>query len=165
MQSNTDTRVLGGAVVATSAEVAVLSLEHPLADEGGFVALSADDGSDLDFVARIFALPARGRNWGVLHSHNAVDIAGVCGASIYAAARGRVSEVKEGWNGGYGNYVAIDHGNGVVTKYAHTSSNLAQIGQEVAAGDPLALMGDTGHSTGCHVHFEVYGAPNSFAFQ
>lgn len=116
-------------------------------------------------ITGIFSMPARGINWGKRHAHNAVDIAGRCGSALYAAAPGKVVEVRAGWNGGYGNYVDIDHGGGVVTRYAHTESNLVAENQMVAAGDVIARMGNTGDSTGCHVHFEVRGgagAPNPF---
>ena len=112
------------------------------------------------------SLPARGINWGVLHAYNAVDVAGVCGSPVYAAAPGQVVAVRGGWGGGYGNSVDIDHGGGVVTRYAHEEKLLVSEGQMVAAGDVIGLMGSTGHSTGCHVHFEVLGsagAPNPFA--
>ncbi len=109
-----------------------------------------------DFVHR-FSLPARGINWGILHQHNGVDVAGACGSGIYAAAAGQVAEVKSGWGGGYGNYVDIDHGNGVITRYAHAEEILVRPLQMVAGGDMIARMGSTGNSTGCHVHFEVRG--------
>ena len=116
-----------------------------------------------------FALPARGFNWGELHPHNAVDIAGACGSPIYAAAPGQVIEAKtEGWNGGYGLYADIDHGNGIVTRYAHAEKISVTAGQMVGVGDPIGILGNTGHSTGCHVHFEVRGtagAPNPFVRQ
>jgi murein DD-endopeptidase MepM/ murein hydrolase activator NlpD len=136
-------------------------------------ALAENQGQSVDmdsvFSARTFvrrfAVPARGINWGVLHAHNAVDIAGSCGSGVYAAFAGQVVDVREGWAGGYGNYVDIDHGNGVVTRYAHAESVLVKPLQMVASGDMVARMGNTGNSTGCHVHFEVLGsahAPNPF---
>lgn len=118
-----------------------------------------------DFTRR-FSLPARGINWGVLHPHNAVDIAGACGSSVYAVAAGQVVDIRAGWDGGYGNYADIDHGNGITTRYAHAEEILLKIGQMVATGDTVARMGSTGNSSGCHVHFEVLGraAPkNPFA--
>jgi len=109
-----------------------------------------------DFTRR-FSLPARGINWGVLHGHNAIDIAGACGSRIYAAAAGQIVDVRIGWEGGYGNYVDIDHGNSVVTRYAHVESVVVKKGQMVAQGDVVAYVGNTGNSTGCHLHFEVLG--------
>lgn len=106
-----------------------------------------------------FSIPARGINWGELHPRNAVDIAGHCGAPLYAAFAGEVREVQRGgWNGGYGTYVDIDHGNGIITRYAHAEKILVVESQMVVAGEMIAVMGQTGDSTGCHVHFEVRGS-------
>ncbi|HSE56555.1 MAG TPA: peptidoglycan DD-metalloendopeptidase family protein [Candidatus Paceibacterota bacterium] len=94
-----------------------------------------------------------------LHGLNGVDLAAPTGTPIYAAAAGTVILVKGGnaWNGGYGNYVVIEHGNGTQTLYAHNSKNLVSTGQTVAKGEQIALLGSTGKSTGPHVHFEVRG--------
>lgn len=113
--------------------------------------------------AGYFIYPTSGRNWGKLHNVNAVDIANKCGTPIYAAAKGKVSLVDEvGWNRGYGKYMMITHPNGVETLYAHFSSIVASQGDSVDQGDLIGYMGTTGHSTGCHLHFEVRGAANPF---
>jgi murein DD-endopeptidase MepM/ murein hydrolase activator NlpD len=105
--------------------------------------------------------PTTGYDWGILHYNNAVDIANVCGTPIYAAAAGKVILSDGiGWNGGYGKNIKIQHPNGVITHYAHASQLLVDVGDEVAQGQLIALMGTTGHSTGCHLHFEVIGAKN-----
>jgi murein DD-endopeptidase MepM/ murein hydrolase activator NlpD len=85
--------------------------------------------------------------------HSGLDFRGAIGAPIHAAAKGRVSFV--GIKGGYGNAVEISHGNGLMTRYAHMSGFRARVGQEVAAGDVIGLIGSTGRSTGPHLHFEV----------
>ncbi len=106
-------------------------------------------------------LPAHGYDWGILHYYNAIDIANHCGTPIHAAADGIVILSKNyGWNGGYGHYVKIRHSNGVITLYAHFQKIYVKKGQYVKQGDVIGLMGTTGHSTGCHVHFEVRGAKN-----
>jgi murein DD-endopeptidase MepM/ murein hydrolase activator NlpD len=88
------------------------------------------------------------------YRHTGVDIAGPTGTSIYAADDGVVS--FSGWNsGGYGNMIIVDHGNGVLTRYAHASRNMVAAGDTVKRGDVIALMGSTGRSTGPHLHFEV----------
>lgn len=85
--------------------------------------------------------------------HSGLDFRGTRGTPIHAAAAGRVSFV--GTKSGYGNVVEIDHGQGIVTRYAHLSRFDVKQGQRVAAGVTVALMGSTGRSTGPHLHFEV----------
>ena len=87
--------------------------------------------------------------------HAGTDIAAACGKPIYAASGGTV--VYAGWNGGYGNYVRIDHGGGIETAYGHIRSGGINVGygQWVNAGAQIAKVGTTGSSTGCHLHFEV----------
>lgn len=98
-----------------------------------------------------------------IHGYNGVDLAAPIGASIFAAADGTVMVSREGgWNGGYGNYVVIKHGNGTQTLYAHNQKNLVRVGQVVTQGQAIGLVGSTGKSTGPHVHFEVRGAKNPF---
>lgn len=86
--------------------------------------------------------------------HYGVDLANGCNAAIYAANSGTVDYA--GWNGGYGNYVRIQHGGGIGTGYAHINSFAVRSGQWVNAGQVIAYAGDTGNSFGCHLHFEVY---------
>lgn len=122
------------------------------------------NSTKLPSVKNYFVSPANGFNWGNLHKNNAVDIANSCGTSVIAAAEGLVSEVKmDGWNGGYGAYVEMEHPNGTRTKYAHLSKEFVAVGDYLEQGGRIGLMGDTGESTGCHLHFEVVGAKNPFA--
>jgi murein DD-endopeptidase MepM/ murein hydrolase activator NlpD len=87
--------------------------------------------------------------------HAGVDLAASCGRSIYAPYSGTV--VYSGWNGGYGNYLRIDHGNGLTTAYGHILNGglLVRQGEAVAVGQNIAKVGSTGGSTGCHLHYEV----------
>lgn len=85
--------------------------------------------------------------------HRGLDFKGPTGASIYAAAKGRVTFV--GRKSGYGKVVEISHGNGLTTRYAHMSKFVARPGQLVDAGDVIGAIGNTGRSTGPHLHFEV----------
>lgn len=87
--------------------------------------------------------------------HAGTDIAASCGRPIYAASSGTVEYA--GWNGTYGIFVRIDHGNGLTTGYAHIQQGgiIVQMGQPVAVGQQIARVGTTGNSTGCHLHFEV----------
>jgi murein DD-endopeptidase MepM/ murein hydrolase activator NlpD len=112
-------------------------------------------------------MPTTGWNWGQLHNYNAVDIADSCGTPIYAAADGLITEsVAKGWNDGYGQYITIEHPNGSETLYGHLSQNTAAAGKYVFQGNLIGYMGNTGNThgpTGCHLHFEVRGAPNPLA--
>lgn len=91
--------------------------------------------------------------------HKGIDLAAPVGRPIYAAAPGRV--VAAGWSpwdsaGSYGRQVAIYHGGGNYTNYAHMSKIKAHLGQRVKAGDLIGYCGSSGHSTGPHLHFEVH---------
>jgi murein DD-endopeptidase MepM/ murein hydrolase activator NlpD len=85
--------------------------------------------------------------------HEGIDFAAPEGTRIHAVAAGIVTWA--GPRGGYGNMVQIDHGNGYATRYGHAERVLVHVGEMVSRGDPIALVGDTGRSTGPHVHFEV----------
>lgn len=111
-----------------------------------------------------FSLPATGFNWGRIHGRNGVDVANPCGTPIYSSAEGMVNLAKNsGWNGGYGKYIRISHPNGTETLYGHLSKILVETGEYVQKNQQIALMGTTGNSTGCHLHFEVHGAKNLLA--
>ena len=85
--------------------------------------------------------------------HKGVDFAGTAGEQVLAVAAGVVTRAEPA--SGYGNLVEINHGNGYVTRYGHNQSLLVAVGDTVVRGQPVALMGSTGRSTGPHVHFEV----------
>ena len=85
--------------------------------------------------------------------HSGLDFPGPLGSPILAAAPGRV--VYVGQKSGYGNVVEVDHGQGILTRYAHLSGFTSTVGAQVAAGQQIAKMGSTGRSTGSHLHFEV----------
>jgi murein DD-endopeptidase MepM/ murein hydrolase activator NlpD len=92
-----------------------------------------------------------GYRWG--NFHTGIDIDGDKGDPFIAAADGKVSAA--GWSGGYGYMLLIDHGNGVVTRYAHATKLLVSPGQQISKGQTIGLVGSTGNSTGSHLHFEV----------
>ncbi|MCF0138350.1 MAG: peptidoglycan DD-metalloendopeptidase family protein [Oscillospiraceae bacterium] len=91
-------------------------------------------------------------------THGGTDIGASYGSAIYAAGSGTVVTAynDSGYNGGYGNYCIINHGNGVQTLYAHMSVCSVKSGQTVSAGQVIGYVGSTGASTGPHLHFEVY---------
>lgn len=93
-----------------------------------------------------------GRRWGRMHK--GVDWACPVGTTVYASCGGTV--IQAAYSGGYGNVVVISHPDGRLTRYAHNSKLLVQVGQKVEQGEPIARSGNTGRSTGPHVHFEIY---------
>lgn len=104
-----------------------------------------------------------GRKSQGIHGYNAVDIAAPVGTPIMASASGKVIvSGKGGYNGGYGTYVVISHANGTQTLYAHMSRNDVSVGQSVSKGQVIGTVGNTGRSTGPHIHFEIRGAKNPF---
>ena len=142
----------GGRVEVQQAPVRTASAAQPTRVSGS---VSSSGG---------FVHPAPGtvRTQG-LHGFNAIDFGGPIGSPILAAAAGEVIVSRSsGWNGGYGNYVVIRHTNGVQTLYSHNNTNLVGVGEFVEAGQQIATMGNTGRSTGPHLHFEVRGARNPF---
>jgi murein DD-endopeptidase MepM/ murein hydrolase activator NlpD len=88
-----------------------------------------------------------------LGTHKGVDLSAPQGSDIYAALDGQV--VLAGRHKQYGNFVALDHGNGVVTLYAHCVRNFVEEGQIVRRGQKIAEVGRTGNATGPHLHFEL----------
>jgi murein DD-endopeptidase MepM/ murein hydrolase activator NlpD len=110
----------------------------------------------LPVVGEITSRFARARRHpllGVVRKHAGIDIAASAGTPITAPAPGRVS--YSGRKFGYGNVVDIDHGNGVITRYAHCRALMVRVGDEVAAGAVIATVGRTGLATAPHLHYEV----------
>ena len=108
-----------------------------------------------------FMIPTQGRISQGLHGRNGVDKANYCGTPVYAAADGSVTTADAvGYNGGFGKFIKLAHLNGTETLYSHLSKITVVLGQTVAKGQLIGLMGSTGRSTGCHLHFEVHGARN-----
>lgn len=121
-------------------------------------------GSSVASTAGWLAHPAPGsvRSQG-LHGYNGIDFAASVGTPIRAAAAGEVIVARAGgWNGGYGTYIVIRHNNGAQTLYAHMSRLSVSAGSYVSQGQTVGSMGNTGRSTGPHLHFEVRGASNPF---
>ena len=104
-----------------------------------------------------------GRKTQGIHGYNGIDIGVPVGTPVMAAANGTVTVARGfGWNGGYGQYVVISHPNGTQTVYGHLSSVIVGQGQSVVQGQVIGYSGNTGKSTGAHLHFEVRGAKNPF---
>jgi len=121
-------------------------------------------GSESPTIIGYFERPILGgvKTQGI-HGHNGIDLSSSIGTPIRAAADGEVIIAKSGgWNGGYGSYIEIQHPNGTQTLYAHLSKVSVSVGDNVTQGQVIGKLGDTGDSTGPHVHFEIHGAQNPF---
>lgn len=100
---------------------------------------------------------SRMRSHPILHvarAHEGLDVSAPMGTPIEAPANGVVTQA--GWEAGYGNTVTIDHGYGIVTRFAHASRIIVKVGERVERGERIALVGNTGLSTGPHLHYEVH---------
>jgi hypothetical protein len=153
------TRYWDPAIAVVNALAGAQVLPAGLAGTGA-LACQAQPASSLDLPPGSWTKPAIGpetsgfgMRWGRMH--NGLDIAPPCGQPIYAAAAGTV--VRAGPSSGYGNLIVIDHGGGVLTRYAHMypPDVLVAVGVQVPAGAQIARVGSFGDSTGCHLHFEV----------
>lgn len=129
-----------------------VSLERMEALERGLAGIPQHSPVNLAYISSGFGYRADPFTGGAAF-HAGLDFKGPIGAPIYAAAAGTVSFV--GGQQGYGNTVEIDHGYGLMTRYAHMSGFRARVGQQVEAGQVIGLIGNTGRSTGPHLHFEV----------
>ena len=95
-----------------------------------------------------------GPRWGSFH--NGIDVANPIGTPIYAVMDGEV--ISSGAAQGFGNWIRIQHDDGTITVYGHMPSDqlLVDVGDRVEAGDQISVIGNEGHSTGPHLHFEVH---------
>ncbi|MCF7844082.1 peptidoglycan DD-metalloendopeptidase family protein [Candidatus Gracilibacteria bacterium] len=151
--------VVGDTVLVPDGEILVAQAPKPKSSSGKSLN-SYSSTVDKGFLVR----PVTGgrRSQGI-HGHNGVDIAASPGTSIVASASGRVIVARSsGYNGGYGSMVIISHSNGVQTVYAHMREVNVVSGQTVSQGEVIGGIGNTGKSTGPHLHFEVRGAKNPF---
>lgn len=129
-----------------------LSLARMNALERGLAGIPQVLPASLEFISSGFGYRSDPFTGGAAF-HAGLDFRGPIGAPIYAAAKGRISFA--GVKQGYGSCIEIDHGNGLMTRYAHMSRLSARVGQRVAAGEVIGAIGSTGRSTGPHLHFEV----------
>ena len=173
--SSVDELVKGSTVIIPGGELAqapaaksktvAKAVSKPATRSGGSMGSVKSTGNTSDAsVSGSFADPLpTGRLSQGIHGWNGVDIAAPQGSPLYAAAAGTVIVSRSGgWNGGYGNYVVIEHAGGVQTLYAHMSAASVSVGETVSRGQNIGTVGNTGQSTGYHLHFEVRGAKNPF---
>ena len=134
---------------AASAAIAAQIRAHQSSSGGGS---SGSGVSSSGFIWPVNGPITSGFGWRWGRMHEGIDIGAPCGTPIHAAASGTV--IYSGWEDGYGNFVVIDHGNGLATAYGHQSAIYVS-GGAVSQGQTIGAVGSTGHSTGCHLHFEV----------
>ncbi|MBA3412712.1 MAG: M23 family metallopeptidase, partial [Actinobacteria bacterium] len=135
------------------AQSAELGARIRSAQSSAIVPASTGAASAAGFVWPVHGVLTSGFGWRWGRMHEGIDLAVASGTPVVASAAGTV--IVAGWLGGYGNLVVVDHGNGVSTAYGHNTSVTVGVGQSVAQGQLIAYSGNTGHSTGPHVHFEV----------
>lgn len=134
-----------------------------LAISSGSKSVTSGSKSTPTYVGYYMRPIVGGRKSQGIHGHNGVDMASSYGSNILASASGEVIVSRgSGYNGGYGLYIVIKHGNGTQTLYAHMSSVLVSAGDRVSQGQVIGKMGSTGKSSGTHLHFEIRGARNPF---
>ncbi|MFB0611849.1 M23 family metallopeptidase [Aurantiacibacter poecillastricola] len=129
-----------------------LSLARMSALERGLDQIPQVMPADLNSISSGYG-PRRDPFRGTAAMHRGLDFRAPHGSPIFAAAAGRVRFA--GWRSGYGKVVEIDHGAGLVTRYAHMSAFKSKVGDEVLPGAVIGAIGSTGRSTGPHLHFEV----------
>ena len=135
------------------AESAELAARIRSAQSSAIVPGPTGEASAAGFVWPVHGVLTSPFGWRWGRMHEGIDLAVPTGTPVVAAAAGTV--IVAGWLGGYGNLVVVDHGNGFSTAYGHNTSVAVGFGQSVAQGQLVAYSGNTGHSTGPHVHFEV----------
>lgn len=154
-----DTLVIPGGEVqaAVAVKKPVIAKSVKITGSGSSFALGSDSSGTL-------VNPAPGTiKTQSIHGYNGVDLGGHIGTTVRAAAAGQVIIAKaSGWNGGYGSYIVIKHQNGTQTLYGHLSRVDVVVGEKVTQTETIGAIGNSGKSTGPHLHFEVRGGKNPF---
>lgn len=134
-------------------------LAEAFAPDGDHSGLTPTRGEDADGNTVVFPTSGTftsgfGPRWGTFH--NGIDVANPIGTPIYAVMDGEV--ISSGAAQGFGNWIRIQHDDGTITVYGHMPSDqlLVNVGDRVEAGDQISVIGNEGHSTGPHLHFEVH---------
>lgn len=151
---------VGDMVIVPDGEVQIVPSSKPKSKTKTRILNSYTYSAPSGFLARPLV---GGRKSQGIHGHNGVDLAAPQGTPVLAAAGGHVIVAKTGgYNGGYGNMIIISHDKGIQTVYAHLRDIYITSGQTVAQGQTIGEVGNTGRSSGSHLHFEVRGAKNPF---
>ncbi len=157
-----DALAVGDVIIVPDAELDAPAASVPSAAKKKAAATAIIRGVGGPRIAGYYGVPivSAHRTQG-LHGYNGVDLGTPVGTTVLASASGSVIIAKSGgYNGGYGSYIVISHENGTQTLYGHLSQVNVSVGQSVSRGQSIGLSGNTGHSTGPHLHFEIRGAVN-----
>lgn len=155
---------VGDTIIIPDGETATPSTPAPSKSTGGKTS-GGTSGSKYSNLIGYFIRPTSGIKTQGLHGkyRTAVDFGAPIGTPVKASAAGTVLIAKMGgYNGGYGNYIVIQHSNGVQTLYGHLSAINVSVGAHVNQGDLIGAVGNTGNSTGSHLHFELWGGVRSW---
>lgn len=166
MQAPTDKKAKVLDSIAVQNVIIRENLENPSSDlyddwDTGHAHVTMQVPDEFEIDLSEFSMPTHsrvvtsnfGRRWG--RNHNGLDIKVYIGDSIFSAFPGKVRVVKNQGRRGYGRYIVVRHNNGLETVYAHLSKQLVKPGQIVESGELIGLGGNTGRSTGSHLHFET----------
>lgn len=148
---------VGTELIIPDGEIAVPVVAKAPARSSGSSSVSASPVSAGAYIRPVAGVRTQG-----IHGYNGVDIGAPTGTPVVASAAGTVIISRQGgWNGGYGNYIVIEHANGTQTLYAHNSENAVGIGEYVVQGQVIGYVGATGKATGPHLHFEIRNGPRN----
>ncbi len=130
---------------------------RPPPPEKSFITYGADHVPPAFIGSGVFQVPVTNTyiSQGYWTNHRALDYVGLSGAPVHAVDHGVVAYANFGWNHGYGNLVVIDHGNGFTSLYAHLSTFSVRKGNGVRQGQIVGAIGNSGNSTGPHLHLEI----------
>lgn len=161
--STTDSLTIGDTILVPEGELAITNTVKTSSGKiiiTGKISASYSNDAPAGFLVRPLL---GGKKTQGLHGRNGIDFGAPIGNPVYSSAEGRVILAKMGgYNGGYGNYIIISHDNNIQTVYGHLSQVNVIAGQSVSQGQLIGKVGNTGRSTGPHLHFEVRGARNPF---
>lgn len=155
-----DKLVVGDSLIVPNGDIKTVVAKSPSGSSSKYTSLPSYGGYYIKPAVNVR------RSQGI-HGNNGIDLAPYSRTAgtepILAAASGNVILARTGgWNGGYGNYIVISHSNGTQTLYGHAYNVLVKQGEHVEQGQIIGFIGNTGRSTGTHLHFEVRGARNPF---
>jgi len=144
------------ASLTVGADLVIPGGEKPLVAQQVVTAYSGPMPASASKGSGAFAWPTSGSvSQGYWGGHAALDIGSWTGAPVKVADSGYVVYVGRGWSSGYGNHIIVDHGNGYSTLYAHLNSIFVSPGENIGKGVQIGTVGNTGNSTGPHLHFEI----------